>query len=153
MNTEFDNTHTYEQYTVNDKFLIGSYTMEKDEIMAFARRWDPMPFHVDEAAAAATQHGGIIACGSHLMAIRIHIIQRDGTNPHVVASGGYGEVRFHMPARPGDVMTLYGECLEKRVSKSKPDRGVVTLGFTMENQNGDTVLSMTDTIIVMKGTR
>ena len=150
MTVRFKNTETYEEFVVGNRYEIGSYQLTKDEIMEFARRWDPMPFHIDEEAAAASQHGGIIACGSHLMALRVYLIQRNGTNPHVVASGGYDQVRFLQPGRPGETLTLFGECKEKRESRSKPDRGVVTIELTLKNQDGEPVLSMLDTIIVYK---
>ena len=150
MTVRLKNTETYEEFVVGNRYEIGSYQLTKDEIMEFARRWDPMPFHIDEEAAAASQHGGIIACGSHLMALRVYLIQRNGTNPNVVASGGYDQVRFLQPARAGETLTLFGECKEKRESRSKPDRGVVTIELTLKNQDGEPVLSMLDTIIVYK---
>ena len=150
MTTRFKNTETYEEFTVGDRYEVGSYDLTKDEIMEFARRWDPMPYHIDEEAAAASQHGGIIASGAHLLALRIHLIQRNGTNPNVVASGGYDQVRFLRPARAGDTLTLFGECKEKRESRSKPDRGVVTIEMTLQNQDGEPVLSMLDTIVVYR---
>jgi len=150
MTNRFKNTETYEEFAVGDRYEIGTYHLAKDEIMEFARRWDPMPYHIDEEAAAASQHGGIIASGTHLLALRIHLIQRNGTNPNVVASGGYDQVRFLRPARAGDTLTLFGACKEKRESRSKPDRGVVTIEMTLQNQDGEPVLFMLDTIIVYK---
>jgi len=96
---------TYDDLVPGEKHAVGSYRLEGDEIKEFAGRWDPMPFHVDEAAAKESMFGGLTACGTHLLAIRIHLIQRHGVNPYVIASLGYDRVKFLKPARSGDLLT------------------------------------------------
>ncbi len=144
-------THkTYEEYVVGEKIELGSYLLEREEVIEFAKKWDPVPFHINEEAAKKSMFGGLTASGAHMTAIRIKILQEVGVNPHVIAALGWDKVRFHKPGRVGDELTLFYECTEKRPSNSKPDRGIVTLGFEMTNQDNELVFSMTDTILVLK---
>tara|TARA_B100000315_G_scaffold104284_1_gene95528 strand:- start:953 stop:1426 length:474 start_codon:yes stop_codon:yes gene_type:complete len=140
----------YEDFKVGQKLELGTHQLGRDEIIEFAKEWDPMPFHIDEKAGEESPHGGLIASGSHLIAIRIKLIQSDGINPYVIAAMGWDEVRFLRPGRPDDLLTLISECLEKRSSKSKPDRGIVRSSYELINQNSETTMSMTDTLLVRK---
>ncbi|MAF48488.1 MAG: MaoC/PaaZ C-terminal domain-containing protein [Rhodospirillales bacterium] len=142
-------TGAYQDLVPGDKHAFGSYRLDSAEIKEFAARWDPMPVHVDEAAAKASLFGGLTACGTHLLAIRVHLIQAHGVNPYVIASLGY-EVKFLKPARSGDLLTLYVECASKRESKSRPGTGIVQLSCTLNNQADETVLSMMDTLMIKK---
>jgi acyl dehydratase len=150
MQKEFTNQYTFEDLTVGDTYVIGRHQLERQEILDFGRQWDPMPFHIDEDLANASHHGGLIASGTHMLAIRIKLLQSHGTNPYVIASMGYEEVKFLLPSRPGDEVTLHGECVWKRESKSQPDRGIAKFSFTLINQKDETVLSMVDTIFILK---
>ncbi|MDA0239614.1 MAG: MaoC/PaaZ C-terminal domain-containing protein [Proteobacteria bacterium] len=150
MTTEFTNGFAFGDIHVGDRWKLGRQILDRDEVIEFAKRWDPMPMHIDEELAKATPFGGLTASGTHLLAIRIQMLQAHGTNPHVVASFGYEEVRFLKPARPGDTLTLFGECVWKRESKSQPDRGIVKFKFTMVDQHEEDVLSMLDSIMVRK---
>lgn len=141
-------SYSYQGLVTGAKYKLGAYRLEADEIKDYARRWDPMPFHIDEALAEAGMYGGLTACGNHLMAIRIHILQSQGVNPNVLASFGYDEVRFVKAAYVGDVLALTVECISKRLSNSRPGTGIVQLNCSLENQDGETVLSMLDTILV-----
>ena len=80
----------------------------------------------------------------------IKLIQDEGINSHVIATMGWDQVKFLNPARPNDTLTLSFECVEKRLSKSKPDCGIVTLYFEMMNQNNELILSLNDTILVRR---
>ena len=144
----FLGSYRYQDMSLGVTHSIGAYRLEPEEIKDYARRWDPMPFHIDEALAKASMYGGLTACGNHLMAIRIHLLQSQGANPNVLASFGYDEVRFVKAAYAGDVLGLTLECASKRLSESRPNCGVVQLKFTLDNQDGETVLSMFDTILM-----
>ena len=141
-------SYSYRDLITGVQHKIGSYRLEAGEIKNYARRWDPMPFHIDEELARASMYGGLTACGNHLMAIRIHLLQSQGVNPNVLASFGYDEVRFLKAAYAGDVLSLTVECVSKRLSKSRPDTGIAQLICTLYNQNDVTVLSMKDTILI-----
>ncbi len=138
----------YEDYQLGRKIILGSHFLTSEEIIEFAKKWDPVPFHIDEQAGLESTHGSLIAAGAHLIAIRIKLIQAEGVNHHVIASMGWDDVKFLNPARPKDNLTLSFECIQKRLSKSKPNCGIVTMYFEMTNQDNDLVLSLNDTILV-----
>ncbi|QFS42110.1 MaoC like domai [Burkholderia cepacia] len=117
-----------------------SHALNQNDMIAFARQWDPLPIHVDPVAACDTPVNGLIASGSHLAAIYA-LLSNDGLDPPMagVASLRH-ELEILTPGRPGDVLTLTVTCLEKRPSGSKPDRGLVTMLSELNNQNGATVM-------------
>jgi acyl dehydratase len=119
-------------------------------MVAYAEKWDPFPFHVDEAAARASIHGGLIASGEYTMAVKQALIHRLGANEALIASMGYDELRYLGPVRPGDSLTLTMECTDKRESRSKPDRGIVKYKVGLTNQDNEPVLSYTDIVLLAK---
>ena len=141
-------SYRYQDISPGSTYTIGAYRLEPDEIKDYARRWDPMPFHIDEDLAKASMYGGLTACGNHLMAIRIHLLQSEGVNPNVLGSFGYDQVKFLKAAYAGDVLSLTLGSVSKRLSKSRPETGIAQLFCTLDNQDGETVLSMTDTILI-----
>lgn len=122
--------------------------ISKQELVAFAKVWDPLPIHVDEEAGVKV-FGSLTAPGLYMLAIKQRLIH---TLPilNVIASLGYDEVRFHAPLRPGDTVTLKMEWISRRESNSKPDRGIVVLKFTLINQDGLALMSHLDTILVKR---
>lgn len=122
------------------------HVVDVDEMKAFARQWDPLPIHIDEEAGKKA-FGSLTAPGLYTLAIKQRLIH-SLPKMSVIASLGYDEVRFHLPLRPGDSVVLRQEWLDCRPSKSKPDRGVVALKFSLINQNNETVMSHLDTILV-----
>ena len=127
----------------------GSVTVDGDQMVAFAKVWDPLPIHTDPAAAAAA-FGGLIAPGLYTMALKQRLVTATGTAAGVIASLGYDELRFLEPVRPGDELTLVMECIAARPSRSKDDRGIATFRISLVNQAGETVLSHLDTILMRK---
>lgn len=140
----------YDDIQIGKSDSYGSYDLTKEDIIEFAEKWDPMPFHVDEGVCESNIHGGLIACGVHLLGIRMILTHNMPALDAVVASFGYDEVRFKAPARPDDTLTLHAEWTEKRESNSRPDCGIAKLNYSLLNQNGDTVLSHADTLLVKK---
>lgn len=122
--------------------------IERDELVGFARTWDPLPFHVDEQAGVAA-FGSLTAPGLYMLAVKQRLIHQLPPQA-VIASLGYDEVRFHLPLRPGDTVLLRQEWISRRISLTKPDRGIVTIKFSLVNQNEDTVMSHLDTILVQR---
>ena len=124
------------------------FKVDREEMVAFARVWDPLPFHVDEAAGRET-HGSLIAPGLFVLGVKLRLIHQ---SPHlaVLASMGYDEVRFHEPVRPGDELTLRREWLSGRLSQSRPDRGIIKARYLLNNQEGRTVMSHLDTLLVRR---
>lgn len=136
-------TITFEDFTPGRVFELGSVDVSEDEIVEFARRFDPQPFHVDPAAAAATMFGGLIASGWHTcsmcMRLLVDALLGDSTS---LGSPGMEQIRWTAPVRPGDRLTARSKVLEARPSTSKPDRGTVTLLTEMTNQDGVVVMTM-----------
>jgi len=122
---------------------LGSRSVTKDEIIAFAEQFDPQPFHIDESAAAETIYGGLIASGWHTVCLHMRLLV-DGflSNAASMGSPGVDEVRWFKPVRPGDVLTARGVIHEVIPSRSKPDRGILRTTYEMYNQHGEQVLSM-----------
>jgi acyl dehydratase len=134
----------YDDHAVGDVIALGSTALELDEIVAFARRYDPQPFHVDPAAAAAGPYGDIIASGWHTAAACMRLIVEGlfGPDSGSLGSPGLSELSWKKPVRPGDTLTLSAEVLEKIPSRSKPDRGFWRMRFAAVNQHGEEVLVM-----------
>lgn len=129
-------------------FRSSTYAVEAEEMIAFARQWDPVPIHVDPGVADA-QAGGLTASGSYVLAVKARLLH-DLPPIAIIGSGGYDEVRFHEPLRPGDTVHTVTEFLDCRPSNSKPDRGIVNLRVALVNQHETTVMSHRDTLIVRR---
>jgi len=138
----------YEDINDNDKMSLGEYLLTKETILDFSNQWDPMIFHIDEEYAKSTLHGGLIAPGTLLMAIRIRLFHSGGINRRVLASVGFENVRFVKPAYVGDRLTLNVELQDKRISKSRPEYGSAKYYMELVNQTGDKVLTMIDTVMI-----
>ena len=140
--------HYLDDVEVGYRSSVGGYELTAEEIVEFAGRWDPFPFHTDERAAKASVFGGLTASSCHIFAICTRLWHDDPNRIEVLAMLGKDEMRFPNPARPGDRLTYETECIEKRVSKSKPDRGVVTVRDRLVNQFGETVLEQKVSLMV-----
>jgi acyl dehydratase len=130
----------FEDLEVGDTRKAGPYFVSKDEIIQFAKQFDPRPFHIDEEAAARSVFGGLSAPAGYTFAIFIFLTLRYQPPFRALAGLGYDEVRLPNAVRPGDNLYLESTTLEKRESKSKPDRGIVRSQTFLRNQKGDTVL-------------
>ncbi|MGH7393338.1 MAG: MaoC family dehydratase [Candidatus Rokuibacteriota bacterium] len=121
----------------------GRYTFTREAIVAFAREYDPQPFHVDEAAATRSIYGGLIASGWQTVGVTFRLAV-DGLINRTASMGspGVDEVRWLKPVRPGDTVKVRLEVLEVRPSQSKPDRGLVRVRYETSNQRGEVVLTM-----------
>jgi acyl dehydratase len=124
----------------------GPYVIPEQELMAFASAWDPMPMHVDKAFA--TKHGGLTAPGIYLLAVKLRLVHSLPLRRTVIASVGYDEVRFLHPVHPSDALTLELKWTDKRRSRSKPDRGIVTGRYSLINAASEVVMSHLDTILM-----
>lgn len=121
---------------------LGRHRLEADEIIAFARAFDPQPFHLDPEAAGRSIYGGLIASGWHTVCIFMRLFA-DGLLNRAAAMGspGVDELRWLAPVRPGDELTARVEVLEVRPSRSKPDRGVARLRCSVAGGEGGDVLT------------
>jgi acyl dehydratase len=133
----------FEDLTPGRVFDLGSIEVTEDEIIEFATRFDPQPFHVDPQAGAASHFGGLVASGWHTCALFMRLLV-DGIVSETTSMGspGMDEVRWTAPVRPGDTLTGTFTVDEARPSASKPDRGIVRSICEMRNQDGTVVLTM-----------
>ncbi len=131
----------FEDYEVGDEFLGEPVKFTEEEIIDFARRYDPQPFHIDREAAKASQFGGIIASGFHTLAAVWGGVLRAGfLNGRGMGAPGL-TTSFRKPVRPGDTLTTLIRVCEKRASQSRSDRGYVRCEYETTNQNGEVVLT------------
>jgi acyl dehydratase len=132
----------FEDFTPGQVIELGQRPITRDEIIAFARQFDPQPFHLDEEAATATIYGGLIASGWHTSAIMMRLLY-DGLVKDTVSLGspGVDELRWVRPVRPGDTLSLRFTVTECVPSRSKPDRGIVRAFFELRNQHGEVVVT------------
>jgi len=133
----------FDDFEAGQVVELGSHTVSEDEIVEFARRYDPQPFHVDREAATESVFGGLIASGWHTgaMWMRLYVDAMLG-GASSQGSPGIEELRWLAPVRPGD--TLHGRLmvLETTASERRPDRGTIRIRGELVNQDGVTVLSM-----------
>jgi acyl dehydratase len=131
----------YEDFHVGVAREVGSHEVTRDEIVDFARQWDPRPFHLDEEVAARSVFGSLSASSCHTYALTARITFESGDDV-AAAANLKTELRFPSPVRPGDRVTLVSECVEKRLSRSHPGLGIVTGTSRLLNQDGVAVLVM-----------
>jgi acyl dehydratase len=122
---------------------LGAHTFSREEIVGFAQRYDPQPFHLSEQAGEASHFGGLIASGwntcSAMMGILVRDMLSDSTS---MGSPGLDNIRWLKPVRVDDTVRLTVRVLDKRVSASKPDRGIVSTRWEAHNQKGELVLTV-----------
>lgn len=136
-----------EDFEVGAVRETASWTLSREEILAFGRQFDPQPFHVDEEAAKRTPYGGLIASGWQTASICMRLVVDSALSGEPGETGSLGspgvdELRWLKPVRPGDTLTVKIEVVEVVPSRSKPDRGLVRLRYTVRNQHGEDVMTM-----------
>lgn len=136
-------TRYFEDFAPGQVFELGSRGITREEIVEYAREWDPQSFHVDEAAAERSPYGGLIASGLHTLVIYMRLLV-DGLLRDAAGHGspGVDELRWLRPVRPGDTLSARATVLETRPSSRRPDRGTVLVACELSNQDGEVVLSM-----------
>jgi acyl dehydratase len=139
-------TRTFEDFHAGETLEVGAVTVQQDEIIAFARQFDPQPMHIDPNAASFSIYGGLIASGWHTVSLLMRLIVTnllvDSTS---LGSPGVEELRWPLPVRPGDTLSGKMIVLETRTSNSRPTMGIVRWRGEMRNQQGQLVLSLLGT--------
>jgi acyl dehydratase len=136
-----------DDFQVGQRFTSETYTMTEAEIVAFAREFDPQPFHLSHDAARDSFLGGLVASGWHTAAVTMRLqVACDMLAGGMVGTGG--EITWPAPTRPGDVLSVESEVLEVRPSRSRPDIGLVTTLWETKNQDGIVVQMFKGTIVV-----
>jgi acyl dehydratase len=137
-----------EDYTPGHSVTFGARTVTAEEIIAFARAYDPQAFHLSEEGGRSSPYGGLIASGWNTAALTMRMLVDTVVSRHGLGSPGLDELRWLKPVRPGDTLSVRVTVLETRQSRSKPDRGIVKQRTEALNQNGEVVMLWTGTILV-----
>ena len=139
----------FEDYVPGAVHDLGSVVVDEQEVIAFARQFDPQPFHLDKERAEESVFGGLIASGWHTacMAMRL-IVDHYLSEASSEGSPGIDELRWLRPVRPGDQLTVRITILDARRSRSRPERGIVRSQIDTLNQDGKVVMHLTSTIFI-----
>ena len=132
----------FEDYPVGAVYAGGPIAVSEQDILDFARRYDPQPMHVDKAAAEAGQFHGLIASGWHTGSLMMQMLAKHFVPEGNLASPGLDELRWLLPVRRDDRLSLRATVESARRSRSKPDQGIVTSLVEVLNQNGEIVMSL-----------
>jgi acyl dehydratase len=140
----------YEDLEVGKPQRFGRYEVTRAEVLDFAGKYDPQPFHLDDAAAAQTHFGRLAASGWHTCSMTMAMMVEARKDDPVAMLGAIGidELRWLKPVYPGDVLSCETELLEKRHSRSKPGTGILKSRTATFNQDGEQVLAMTAITLV-----
>jgi acyl dehydratase len=139
-----------EDFAVGQRFISETRRIDSDQIKAFAQQFDPQPFHLDEAAAQASFFQGLAASGWHTAAITMSLLVKSGMPIAGGLIGAGGELQWPRPTRPGDILQVESEVLEVKPSRSRPERGMITVKSETRNQNGEVVQILTSRMLVWK---
>ena len=140
----------FEEIEVGDRRTAGPYFVSKDEIVEFATKFNPQPFHIDEQAAARSVFGGLTASSAHTFSILVLLLTKTEPSLRVLAGLGWDELRLPTPVRPRDELFLEATILEKRESASNSDRGIVRTQVHFRNQKRELVLQCMSTVLVAR---
>ena len=142
----------FEDLEIGAETEFGSYEVTREEVLEFARKYDPQPFHLSDEDAAKTHFGRIAASGWHTCAMVMAVIAR-----HVVeheqaglGSPGIDELRWRRPVYPGDTLHVRGRIVDKTPSRSKPEIGSFRSDTTVTNQNGEPVMTFTSIVLIQR---
>ena len=138
-------------YEVGQRFDLGSTRFTADDIVGFARQYDPQSFHVDADAARQSMFGGLIASGWHVTAKLMRLFVDNYIDQRTaLGSPGVDDVRWLKPVRPGDTLTAWVECAGKVPSKSRPEMGIIHEQWHATNQKGELVMTLKGTNMVRR---
>lgn len=139
----------FEDLAVGQIRRSGPVAVTHEEALAFARAYDPQPYHLDEAAALASPFRGLAISGWHTAALAMRLfVEMRPYGRHPILGLGVDELRWLQPVRPGDSLTLLAEVIELSPSRSRPDRGTVRMKLIASNQRGEPVYSVMPIMVV-----
>jgi acyl dehydratase len=142
----------FEDIEVGRETEFGRYEVTREEVIDFARKYDPQPFHLSDEAAAKTHFGRLAASGWHTCAMVMAVIARHVVKEEQAGLGspGIDELRWLKPVYPGDTLHVSGRIVDKRESRSKPDLGSFRTFTTVTNQDGVPVLTFTSIVLMRR---
>jgi acyl dehydratase len=138
----------FEDVQVGETDRFGRYEVTREEIIEYARQFDPQPFHMDEAAAKRSMFGGLIASGWHTGAMLMRMIN-DHAIPGAATTGalGFDDLKWLKPVRPGDVLSVETRVVDKSESRSRPEIGVVKIESQVVDQRGEVKMSLVSLVL------
>jgi acyl dehydratase len=147
-----DKPFYFDDCVVGAEHAAASHTVTAQDIISFARAWDPQPWHIDEGIARASHFGGLTACSAHIFSIFCITSQRwqSGVVQQAIAGLGFDEMRMHQPVYAGDTLRCVSLIDTARASASKPDRGIVIYHTRLLNQNNEVVFSIKATTLMAR---
>jgi acyl dehydratase len=137
-----------EDFAVGQRFTSTRHALDAAQIKEFAARFDPQPFHLDEAAAEQSFFHGLAASGWHTAAITMSLLVKSGMPIAGGLIGAGGELKWPQPTRPGDILQVESEVLAVTPSRSRPGRGMITVRSVTRNQKGEVLQDMTTKMLV-----
>jgi acyl dehydratase len=140
----------FEDILIDDCETAGPYKLSREEIIQFATKFDPYLFHTDEAVASRSIFGGLTASGAHMFSVASALAHQRHREWATLAALGVEELEFPNPGRPGDELMYKMTALEKRESKSRPDRGVVRIQTVVSNQNEEPVVAFKAKVMIAR---
>ena len=142
----------WEDMETGAETTFGSYEVTRAEVLEFARKYDPQPFHLSDEAAAKTHFGRIAASGWHTCAMTMAVIARSVVDDDQAGLGspGVDELRWLKPVYPGDTLTVSGRIVDKTPSRSKPEIGSIRTLTTVANQDGAPVMTFTSIVLMRR---
>lgn len=142
----------FEDLVLDREELFGFVEVTREEVIEFARKYDPQPFHLSDEAAAQTYFGRLSASGWHTCAMTMGVIARKvvGEEQAGLGSPGIDELRWLKPVYPGDTLSVYGRVIEKTPSRSKPDIGSFRTQTRVVNQDGVDVMRFTSIVLIRR---
>jgi acyl dehydratase len=142
----------FEDIEIGAERVFGSYDVTRDEVLEFARKYDPQPFHLSDEAAAKTHFGRLAASGWHTCAMTMRVIVDAITEERQAGLGspGVDELRWLKPVYPGDTITVRGKIVDKTPSRSRPNIGVIRSENTVTNQDDVPVMRFTSIVMMLR---
>jgi len=143
----------FEDLKVGDRFKSANYKVSEEQIISFARKFDPQPFHLDSAVAGQTMFKSLIASGWHTAAITMRLFVQRLNFAEGAIGLGVDELRWPHAVQPDDVLQVETEIVDLRESRSKPSHGIVRLRNVTTNQRGGIVQTMAASALVLRAKR
>lgn len=142
----------FEDLKVGAETQFGSYQVTRDEVIEFARKYDPQPFHLSDEEAAKTHFGRLAASGWHTAAMTMAVIARRVVDQKQAGLGspGIDELRWKKPVFPGDTLHVRGKIIDKTPSRSRPEMGSFRTETTVTNQDGDVVMTFQSIVLIRR---
>jgi acyl dehydratase len=142
----------FEDLVVGAEREFGTYDVSREEVLEFARKYDPQPFHLSDEAAAKTHFGRLAASGWHTAAMTMAVIARRVIHDQQAGLGspGIDELRWKKPVYPGDTLHVFGKIIEKTPSRSRPEIGSFRAQNTVKNQDGEIVMTFISIVLMRR---